>query len=53
MRILEILKSEPIRLADGRWSQGYVDEKELRRLIDTGVAEVYDNQGMTFVRGVR
>ena len=48
--ILAILEKEPIRFIDGRYSNGFVDEEDLRHLIESGRAEIYQNGGMKFVR---
>lgn len=48
--VIQILKTEDVRLVDGRYSSGFVDEKELQKLILEGKAEIYQNQGMSFVR---
>jgi len=53
INIHEILERESIRLLDGRWSGGFVDEVELQQLIDNGKAEVYDNQGVKFVQAIK
>ena len=50
MTIKEILQKESIRLADGRWSGGFVDEESLSKLIESGEAEMYQHEGFTFVR---
>lgn len=49
--ILAILDRESIRLIDGRYSTGFANMEDLQKLIDMGgYVEVYDNQGMEFVR---
>jgi len=48
--IKDILRREPIRLMDGRYSTGFVSVAELNSLVNEGTAEVYDNQGVDFVR---
>lgn len=49
--ILAVLDRESIRLIDGRYSTGFANMKDLQKLIDMGgYVEVYDNQGMKFVR---
>jgi hypothetical protein len=48
--ILEILKREPIRFIDGRYSDGFVKGADLNKLIELGWAEIYDNNGTEFVR---
>ena len=48
--IVSILKNENVRLMDGRFSDGFVDIDKLNKLIKDGVAEIYDNQGVEFVR---
>ena len=49
--ILAILDREHIRLIDGRYSTGFANMKDLQKLIDMGgYVEVYDNQGIKFVR---
>lgn len=48
--ILKILENEPIRWIDGRYSNGFVDLNELPILLLEGSAEVYEDQGMKFVR---
>lgn len=49
--ITDILESEPIRLIDGRWSDGFADTKALQMVIDSGYAEVYEIAGgWKFVR---
>jgi hypothetical protein len=48
--VFEILKKESIRLIDGRYSKGFVNEADLKKLIISGQAEIYDNGGMNFVR---
>lgn len=48
--ILKILEKEPIRWIDGRYSNGFVGLNELPILLLEGSAEVYENQGMKFVR---
>jgi len=47
---LKILENEPIRWIDGRYSNGFVDLNELPILLLEGSAEVYEDQGMKFVR---
>lgn len=48
--LLKILEKEHIRLMDGRYSDGFVDLDELRELISEDFVEVYEKQGMEFVR---
>lgn len=48
--ILEILKTEPIRMIDGRYSTGFVDTDVLAGFITAGQIEIYKIQGMQFVR---
>jgi len=48
--ILKILEKEDIRWIDGRHSKGFVELNELPILLLEGSAEVYENQGMKFVR---
>ena len=49
--ILAVLDRESIRLVDGRYSTGFANMEDLQKLIDMGGdVEVYDNQGMKFVR---
>ena len=49
--ILAVLDRESIRLVDGRYSSGFANMEDLQKLIDMGdYVEVYDNQGMKFVR---
>lgn len=51
--ILEILKNEDIRMVDGRYSDGFVDTDELRKLVDSGEAETYCKSEFNFVRLAR
>lgn len=48
--IKEILRREPIRYFDGRYSEGYVDIVELEALIDAGEAVIDTGNLMDFVR---
>lgn len=49
--ILKILEEEPIRLVDGRYSDGFADTDNLNKLIKLGgYVEVYEKGGMKFVR---
>lgn len=49
--ILKVLDRESIRIIDGRYSTGFVNMKDLQKLIDMGgYVEVYENQGVKFVR---
>ncbi len=49
--ILAILDRESIRLMDGRYSTGFANMEDLQKLIDMGgYVEVYENQGVKFVR---
>ena len=48
--VINILKQEDIRLMDGRFRDGFVDLNVLNKLIEEGKAEIYDNQGIKFVR---
>jgi hypothetical protein len=49
--ILEILDTESIRLIDGRYSDGFVDLDDLKKLIDMGgYVVLYNIGGVTFVR---
>ena len=48
--IIRILEQENIRLVDGRFSSGFVDLNELNNLTKNGIAEIYNNQGINFVR---
>jgi hypothetical protein len=48
--VLDILGKGPIRLIDGRYSEGFVDLDDLNKLIEIGVAEVYEIDEMKFVR---
>lgn len=48
--ILKILEKENIRWIDGRYSNGFVDLNELPILLLEGSAEVYEDQGVKFVR---
>lgn len=49
--ILTILKrGDSIRRIDGRWQCDFVDIDTLEQLIKDGRAEVYQLQGMDFVR---
>ena len=50
MSALDIVKNEPIRYIDGRWSDGFVDQAELDHLVKATIAEKYMNGGMSFVR---
>ena len=48
--ILAILDREPIRLIDGRYSDGFVKTKDLLKLINMGgYVEVYEASGIKFV----
>ena len=49
-KTLKILKSEDIRYIDGRYRDGFVDQADLDAVIEAGLAEIYDNGGMRFVR---
>lgn len=49
MEIIKILEREPIRLLDGRYSDGFVDIDELKRLIQEKRVTTYENKGITFV----
>ena len=53
MDILDILDREPIRLMDGRYSTGFVDLDRLRKVIESGYAEVYTENGVRFVRKLK
>lgn len=48
--ILEVLKTESIRLMDGRFSDGFVDTDELKLLINLGHAKKFKRQGLDFVK---
>ena len=49
--ILKILENEPIRLVDGRYSDGFASTDDLNKLIKLGgYVEVYEKGGMKFVR---
>jgi len=51
MSILQVLDKEPIRLIDGRYSEGFADTDDLQKLIDMGgYVEVYEDDGLKFVR---
>jgi hypothetical protein len=48
--ILEILKHEDIRVVDGRYSDGFVDDNELKKLISSGKVETYCVSEFKFAR---
>ena len=49
--LLEVLDRESIRLIDGRYSTGFANMEDLHKLIEMGgYVEVYENQGVKFVR---
>jgi len=50
--IMDILKHEDIRLVDGRYSGGFVDDVELELLVQRELVEVYrkDDDSPAFVR---
>jgi hypothetical protein len=50
--VLKLLNTEPIRYCDGRYSTGFKDVGMLTEMISDGTAEVFDNNGVRFVRRV-
>lgn len=50
-RIMRILKSgEIIRVADGRYTNGFVDRDALKELIEKDAVEKFTDDGFSFVR---
>ena len=49
-QILEILRKEPIRFIDGRYSTGFVEREDLEKVLNRRLAEKYRNHNITFIR---